>query len=185
MDTETVEMEKCWSCDEDVDPQTDYYYSNVKDSTICGVCFDSDLQTASILNVVNENGLEKYIIGDLTHMTEYGDDLHGTNLKIDRTWVSSDAWRGHYETTIEGWSEVLTGWTTGGWDDEIGRRKQRFNEWAELLVKQEITPPVPVALVCDPTSNVFSMGISVLSPQPNQLKEWLDEEFDSLYDSLS
>lgn len=179
-------LEKCFGCNEEVDTDGDFYsYSNVKDATICESCYQSDLEYASVIHIVDGDSVQKYYIGDLTHMTEFGDDLYGTNLTIKREWVSSDAWRGHSETTIEGWSEVLTGWTTGGWDDFIARRKQRFNEWAQLLLTQEVIPPVPVAIVSDPTSNVFSTGISVLSPQPNEFKEWLGEEFDELHEALS
>ena len=79
----------------------------------------------------------------------------------------------------------MNGWTTGGWDDSIARRKQVFNQWAESVLSTELESPAPIAIVSDPTSNVFSMGISVLTPEPNRIKEWLGEEFDSLYGALS
>ena len=118
-------------------------------------------------------------------MTEFGDDLYDVDLTIDRQWVSSDAWRGHYNTTIDGWTEVLNGWTTGGWDDPIAQRKVTFNEWAEQVLKGEIVLPVAVAIIADPTSNVFSMGIGVLTPDPEAFKEWLGTEFGELHKSLT
>jgi hypothetical protein len=79
----------------------------------------------------------------------------------------------------------MNGWTTGGWDDPIARRKATFNQWADSVLTGEVVPPVAVAIVADPTSNVFSMGISVLTPEPKAFKEWLDAEFDELYEALS
>jgi hypothetical protein len=118
-------------------------------------------------------------------MDEYGDDMFRTNITVNREYVHSSAWRGYFNTTIEGWTQVMDGWTTGGWGDPIAERKQTFNEWAESLMTGDLVPPVPVAIVADPTSNVFSMGISVLTPEPAKLKEWINGDFETLYGALS
>lgn len=183
-------IKSCCDCNEEVDTEVEFYWSNVKDDYLCSGCYESDTQHCSTVQIVEEGTINKFYIGDHVRMTEYGDDLYNTNLTFDRKWVSSDGWRGHYETTIQGWDEVLTGWTTGGWDDEVARRKVTFNEWAEALLKGALEPPVPVAIVSDPTSNVFSMGISVLTPYPNDLKEWMNSEdfivkYDDLHEALS
>lgn len=176
---------KCCECDEFVDSEGDYGWSNVKEDYLCLGCRESDESSVSTVQVVDAGVTKKYYIGDHVRMTEDGDDLYNTNLTIDRTWVSSSEWRGHYETTIEGWTDVMNGWTTGGWDDPIARRKATFNQWADSVLKGDVIPPVAVAIVADPTSNVFSMGISVLTPEPTTFKEWLDTEFDELYEALS
>jgi len=176
---------KCCECNEFVDSEGDYGWSNVKEDYLCLGCREIDESSLSTVQVVEDGVTKKYYIGDHVRMTEFGDDLYNTDLTIDRTWVSSSEWRGHYETTIEGWTDVMNGWTTGGWDDPIARRKATFNQWADSVLTGEVVPPVAVAIVADPTSNVFSMGISVLTPEPKTFKEWLDTEFDELYEALS
>lgn len=183
-------IKPCCECQEDVDTDSEFYWSNVKEDYLCLSCYESDTQHCSTVQIVEEGTINKFYIGDHVRMTEYGDEIYHTNLTFDRKWVSSDGWRGHYETTIQGWDEVLTGWTTGGWDDPIARRKVTFNEWAEALLNGALEPPVPVAIVSDPTSNVFSMGISVLTPYPNDLKEWMNSgdfivKYDDLHEALS
>jgi hypothetical protein len=179
------EQNKCCECGKAVDTEQEYYWSHTKEDYLCLGCYESDSNHVTTVQIVEDGEVTQYLIGDHIRMTEYGDDLYGTNLTFDRKWVSSDGWRGHYETTIQGWEEVLTGWTTGGWDDPIARKKVTFNEWANAVLTGEIVPPVPVAVVADPTSNVFSMGIGVLTPNPSALKEWLDEDFNDLEEALS
>lgn len=179
------EVAKCCECNDDVNIEVDYGWSHVEDAYLCPSCRESDETHSSTVQIVEDGSVTKYHIGDHIRMNEYGDDLYDTNLTIDRTWKSSSAWRGHYETTIQGWTEVLVGWTTGGWDDEIARRKQTFNNWVEGLLDGSLACPVPVAVVSDPTSNVFSMGISVLTPQPNEFNDWLGIEAEELKVALA
>lgn len=185
---EMLERE-CCECSEETSDE-EFGWSNVREAYLCPSCYEYDLTHASTVQIVEEGTINKFYIGDHVRMTEYGDDIYDTTLTFDRKWVSSDGWRGHYETTIQGWDEVLTGWTTGGWDDAVARRKVTFNEWAEALLKGALEPPVPVAIVSDPTSNLFSMGISVLTPYPNDLKEWMNSgdfivKYDDLHEALS
>ena len=184
MSEETVN--KCCECEELVDTEGDFGWSAVKEDYLCWGCYESDQTHASTVQLVHGGmPVRKYYIGDHIRMDEYGDDMYNNGITINREYVHTDAWRGHYETTIEGWTQIMDGWTTGGWGDPIADRKQTFNQWAESLLTGELEPPVPVAIVADPTSNVFSMGISVLTPEPNGLKEWLSEDFDALYGALS
>ena len=182
--SETLETEVCCDCNEPY-PVDDIGWSHAQEAPLCRLCEESDMQYASTIRIVTLSEVRLYYVGKHIRMTEFGDDLYNTNLTIDRTWVSSSEWRGHYETTIEGWTDVMNGWTTGGWDDPIARRKATFNQWADSVLTGEVIPPVAVAIVADPTSNVFSMGISVLTPEPNAFKEWLDTEFDELYEALT
>jgi hypothetical protein len=182
---ENEEITKCCECNEEIDTEVDYGWSHVQDAYLCTACRESDETSASVVQIVEGGSVTKYYIGDHIRMDEYGDDLYGTNLTIDRKWESSSEWRGYYQTTIQGWTEVLVGWTTGGWDDAIARRKQTFNHWVEGLLGGDLDCPVPVAIVSDPTSNVFSMGISVLTPQPNEFNDWLCIEAEELKVALA
>lgn len=184
-DSEQAVKERCCECNEEVDVENGCGWSNVQEDHLCEGCQNSDYSSASQVQVVIDGVVAKYHIGAHIRITEHGDDLYGVDLKFSRAWQSSDGWRGHFDTTIEGWTEVLTGWTTGGWDDPTAQRKAHFNQWADDLLRGETFSPVPVAIVADPTSNVFSMGISVLTPDPVALREWLDQDFQELHDSLS
>lgn len=178
-------VSKCCECEEIVDTEGDHGWSAVKEDYLCWGCYESDQTYSSTIQLVTDGVVRKYYIGDHIRMDEFGDDLYNTNVTINREYIHSDAHRGHYETTIEGWTDIMNGWTTGSWGDPIADRKATFNDWAEALLTGELEAPAPVAIVADPTSNVFSMGISVLTPEPNLIKEWLGEEFDSLYGALS
>ena len=176
---------KCCECEEIVDTEGDFGWSTVKEDYLCWGCYESDQNHSSTVQLVDDGVVRKYHIGDHIRMDEYGDDMYRSKITINREYIHSGAWRGHYETTIEGWTDVMNGWTTGGWDDPIARRKATFNQWADSVLKGDVIPPVAIAIVADPTSNVFSMGISVLTPEPKAFKEWLDTEFDELYEALS
>lgn len=178
-------MNKCCQCIKDIDTENDdYSWSATKDDYLCNECNDSDEQSLSTVTIVRDGTVKKCYIGQHVRMTEDGDDMYGLAITVDRKWVSSGAWRGYFNTTIDGWTEVMNGWTTGGWDDDTSNRKQTFNEWANDVCTGEISPPVPIAIVADPTSNVFSMGISLLTPEPELLTSWMNEEFEIIKNSL-
>ena len=179
-------MKSCCGCQETINIETDEHsWSSIKQDYLCTGCRDTDESSLSTVMMITDGSTKKYYIGDHTRMTEYGNEIWDTELLINRQWVkTNDPHRGHYDTTVDGWSSVMEGWTTGGWDDPIAQKKQKFNQWAEDICTGEIIAPVPVAIVSDPTSNVFSMGISVLTPNPVELKEWLGSEFDELSNSL-
>ena len=173
MSEETVN--KCCECEEIVDTEGDFGWSTVKEDYLCWGCYESDQNHASTVQLVTDGAVRKYYIGDHIRMDEFGDDMYNTNVTINREYIHTDAWRGHYETTIEGWTDIMNGWTTGGWGDPIADRKAIFNQWVERLLTGEIEYDMPIAIVSDPTSNVFSMGISVLTPEPNRLVEWMEQ----------
>ena len=180
-------MNKCCACPADIDTDNDDWgWSATKEDYICTSCRDIDESSLSTIIAVSPNNKTiKYLIGEHTRMSDDGDDMYGSHLIVDRVWVSGDSYRGHYNTTISGWDEVLIGWTTGAWEDEVSDRKKSFNEWADNISTGEILSPVPLAIVLDPTSNVFSMGIGVLTPDPEAFKEWLGTEFGELHKSLT
>ena len=178
------ETYECHECKDTLNPDVDdCRWSSIVESWFCWSCYESDTQYASTVILVDED-VRKYYVADNFVFDEYGDDLHGTNLTIRREYKQTDGWRGY---SIDGWSDVLTGWTTGGWDDPIARRKADFNEWAEGIGSGELIPPCPVAVVSDPTSNVFSTAISVLVPTDSVdvFRDWLGEDADNLNNALS
>ena len=184
---EDKEETKCCECNDLVDTEVEYYWSEVKGDYLCLSCYEGDSSHCSTVQIIGSESIDKFYIGDHIRMTEYGDPIDWVtdgNLKFDRKWVSSGGYRGHNETTIEGWDTVVEGWTTGGWDDPIARSKQVFNQWAEALLSEDLVPPTLVAIVSDPTSNVFSMGISVLVPSESKeaFITWLNEQEVTLED---
>lgn len=168
---------ECIECKEPVDSeeqQDDCQWSNVKDGWVCWSCYEQDLQHTSTVIFIGDGDPYKVYVGDLTVMTEYGDDI---SLDITRVWHSTDGWRGYYVTQVKGWVTVADGWTTGGWGDMTARRKAIYNDWVESLIDGETVPPVPMAIVCDPTSNVFSMAQSVIIPadKAEVFGEWFEQ----------
>lgn len=181
-----TEQTTCANCHEQIDPEgaDDSRWASVLDAMVCWGCYESDTSHASVLHFVEDGTTSKVYVGDLDIFNEWGDPI--THLNITRDWVSS-GYRGHYETRIEEWVDVLDGWTTGGWDDPIARRKADFNEWAESLMSGDLVAPFPIAIVADPTSNVFSMGITVLVREKDVegFRAWLSDDYDNLYASLT
>jgi hypothetical protein len=185
---ETTEENKCIECSEtvDYDGGDDSRWSSVKGGTVCWSCYESGQQYASVAHILSEGEILKVYVGDLDIHDEYGDPVD-ERLGIKREYVSTDGWRGYYNTTIEGWVNVLDGWTTGSWGDPIADRKANFNEWAEALLTQEIYAPCSVAIVTDPTSNVFSTAITVLVKKDDveSFRAWLSDDYDNLYNALT
>ena len=183
-------MTKCCECETEIYTETDDYgWSSTKQSELCVSCRESDEESMSTVFLFN-NKITKCHIGEHVRMDSYGDEIGFTeetkDIKFERIWVSTSGYRGHYETSIDGWGEVISGWTTGSWGDETSDRKAIFNEWFEQLTKEEIPlPRIPFAVVVDPTSNLFSVGVTILSPKPDELKIWMGEYIKELQDSLS
>lgn len=173
---------KCCDCGEPVDTEVDYHWSNVQEDYLCAGCYESDTSSCATVHIVSPNGVERFYIGKHVRMTEYGDDIawHGDYkaLTFTHEWVSTSAWRGYSETKILGWETVTDGWTTGASDDYIARRKQVFNRWAEDVLSEDIIPPTPVAIISEPTSNVFSTAITVQVPAEcyTEFVRWLSEQ---------
>lgn len=162
VDIDETEKEQCFGCDSTIDTETDSihcFYKNGDYYFLCGGCYDEDLEYASTVYRVVEGTKRKYYIGDWVKMDEYGDTV---TEPMSREYISTDAWRGYYETSVEGYTEVLGGWTTGGWDDAVARRKAEFNEWAESVLEGTVTAPFEILFVLDRTSNVFSQSVRVL-----------------------
>lgn len=175
---------KCCGCDCAIDENDDHGWSHVKNAHICVDCRQSDEESASTIFIIDGKTVKRYFIGGHIRINEHGEEIEDS-YTIDRTWISTSGYRGHYDTTIDGWSSVLSGWTTGAWGDEVSNRKNVFNEWAKNLMDGEIETPAPIAIVVDPTSNLFSTGVSVLTKYVGIFSDWVGEFHKDLERSLS
>lgn len=179
-------MNSCCECEKELDIERDTYtWSSVKKQHLCWECREEDESSLSTINIANGDWVEKYLIGQHVRVDEEGNGIPD-KFSITREWVPTNAHRGHYETKIEGWETVLSGWTTGQWGDETTERKQVFNRWAQDIISCNEYPPVSIAIVFDLTSNLFSTRVSVLTKDVNAFNDWVKEEqYEKLSRSLS
>jgi len=187
MKTETL----CSGCETAIDTENDmFYFSNLTDGTFCQDCHINDMQYASTIMLfgpdfpaTSEGPCKVYVTEHFVE-NQWGDDF--SDLEFFHRYVHTSAWRGYHETKIEGWTEVVDGWTTG-WPDDTVSRKIDFNDWVEDLATGEIFPPVNVAVIMELTSNVFSTAIGVHVPddQVEQFNAWINGELDNLRYALS
>lgn len=188
---------KCDNCSDQIDTDNDMFYgSEINGNTYCEGCHHEDMNGASVIMLTGPNwdrtseGPYRIFVGSWFIEDLWGEphgDHQFSDLKITRTYKATNAWRGYSETVIDGWTEVLAGWTTGGWGDPTADRKQVFNEWAENLFTGEIVPPCNIAVITDPTSNVFSTAIGVFVPdaEVDTFTAWVNGELDNLRYALS
>lgn len=191
---ETI-VEKCISCEEVLDTENgEYYWSDVKDGALCSGCEELDLNSASSVWVINGQGEKTKVLVSEYHVVtaEYLEPYGGVvgEVSMSREWKSSSAWRGHYETTLEGFVEIedLTGWTTG-MPDETVARKVDLNAWLEEVLSdsnEDYERLFEFAIVIEQTSNVFSqaVGIWVKEGQVEEFKTWLGSGYDVLSEAL-
>lgn len=155
-------------CETDV--ESDGYTSPIDLQSYCWDCMDSDYSYSSTLYRFTPT-LKPDIVkfGDIVVMNEYGDepgewfwDLF--DGKVSRDWQPTDGWRGYMSSmnNIPGATIIADGWTTGWVDDSVGR-KMIFNEWLSDLVEGEIAYRDDIYVVIEPTSNVFSVGVTVFT----------------------
>jgi len=174
---ETLEEQEtytCKGCEAEIDPDTDWYAFGIDGETYCDECHRYDLETASSV-VFYEPDCEpvKVLVGSLFIVDgEYFEEWNGVG--ISSGWKSTDGWRGHAQTVIEGWTEVLDGWTTG-WTDSTTVRKNDLNQWISEGLEN---CPIPVAIIFDRTSNVFSMGVGIAVPEgrEDEFTDWLGDD---------
>jgi hypothetical protein len=171
-------MNKCCDCQKDIDINVDDFgWSATRRSILCEDCRMGDAESLSTIYIANEDCVNTYLIGTHLRMDEKGNEMEGLKFDINRDWISIGGYRGHYKTIINGWEEILSGWSTGDWDDDVGTRKAPFNKWAADIICATMLPPPhsQIAVVADPTSNVFSTRISVFCENSNPIREWMGE----------
>ena len=172
----------CCSCDDEILSEDSWEWSNVYDKPICDDCSEQDKEHASIVLLVDNDILTTYYIGEYLRIDEDGEFIEG--LEFEREWISPERHAGFYETTIDGWTEVLCGWTTNSWGDEISDKKQIFNNWVSTICEEGLPAATKIAIISDPTSNIFSMGISVVALDSDIFKQYLGSEITNLQNSL-
>jgi hypothetical protein len=183
---------QCANCSDDIDTENDVFYgSEHNGETYCQSCHHEDLNNASIITLFGPDyerqteGPVRIFVGNWFVEDCWADPY--SELDVQRTYIRTNGWRGYHETRISGWTEVLSGWTTGGWGDPTSDRKQPFNVWAQDLFDGTYVPPVNVALITDPTSNVFStaIGVWVADADVDTFNEWINGELDTLRYALT
>ena len=181
------ETTKCIGCEEPIDPEHDEcQWSDSHEGYACIGCVQSADESASRVYINKGGEVEEYIVTEYVTYDIRNGDI-GSRYNFKRGWHATDGWRGYYETDLEGFTEVLDGWTTGNWGDSVGQRKQVINEWIDEILQGDAFAPCTVAVICDPTSNVFSTSIKVLVPtnKVDTFKDWVGEELEALSNSLS
>lgn len=150
----------CPGCESEIDRESGEYRASESDGKdYCYGCFESDMEHASTVTYLrNGEDVKTVKVGKRWIVDgEYYEDLpRGDAERYNHWWVSSDAWRGHWNTTIDGWTEVKDGlflWGEPTSIVELGGKLQDMHKGEEL--------PCEVALVADLTSNVFAAGCSI------------------------
>lgn len=180
----------CFLCEAAIEEEDFSWYPEEGDGPVCESCYSADLENCETIFIVDGDEVSKYYIANFVQLDEYGDYpimWRKKPLKVKAEWVSTSAWRGYMDITLPEWKCVLDGWTTGNYDDEVGRRKSVFNHWATDLLEHKVQYSVPIALVNAHTSNLFSMAISVMvrDEDVEKFKEELAEMHDVLYEALT
>lgn len=171
--TDEITEIQCQGCegiiDRDVDPA---YETDSGGDLVCHECWNSAMENASRAYLVGPAIAVSPETGTVppVYVTEFGNvDMWGAQIDapLARSYHSTDGWRGHYETRVteEDWTTVSSGWTTGDWGDITSDSKQDFNDWAQDLISGETVSDIPVWIILDPTSNVFSTSVSVWVPR--------------------
>lgn len=173
----------CAGCGESLSIENDdvVFSSNLDGDLYCNGCYESDLENSSELILIHGE-TSKVMFGDYFAMDSFGDvpdwfeELF--NAWDGRSYKKTDGWRGHYSSfdKFKDVKRIASGWTTG-WADATTQRKAKFNVWASLLIEGSIETPLPIYLLTEPTSNVFSTGVDVFCKTRDYKKtiNWLDE----------
>ena len=159
----------CPSCEEEY-PMEDVesgnvetHYGNISEEEICWGCYESDYPSTIVRYTPGHNKEVVRFTDHHAYDDQYGDEPPDWFWKYygGRKWVSSNAWRGYYETTWKnGFVSIADGWVTGYIDDTVSHKHTAvdLNEWLEEW-QEEV--PVTLYWVFEPTSNVFSTASEI------------------------
>jgi len=152
---------KCVGCESDIDNEGDGgRWSDKSNGEFCWGCFESDIEHASTITYLRngEKPVSVKVSENWIVDGEYYEDLNKSESEgITRNWIRTDAWRGHAVTTLGyEWFEAADGLFLWGEQTEIVSLGGELQE-----MHKESILPFEVALVADPTSNVFAAGCSV------------------------
>ena len=152
---------KCAGCDSLIETEGDGgRWSDLKSAEFCWGCFESDIEHASTITylVNGEKVRSVKVASNWIVDGEYYEDLSPAEYAgITHSYTRTDAWRGHWNTTLgEEWFVAADGLFLWGEQTEIVTLGGELQE-----MHKDGTLPFEVALVADPTSNVFAAGCSV------------------------
>jgi len=148
----------CISCEEEIENE-DYMMPSERGESegepVCESCFYESTPYASAAR----NTEESYHVTEFYNSATYEDDPIAEYFESLK-WISSDAWRGHYEGEApSGYEQMVDGWfgTVDGHfpTDSI----ERFHEVWESGTLEELG--VDLFMAAPITSNVFACGIEV------------------------
>ena len=160
------------SCTERLDGANGYRYANVTQEELCESCYESECEYLSSVILFDPSEEEEitYLIGDSVAFDQYGDDAPSG---IRRRYVSTDGWRGYHVTEIDNTEEIDSGADLWGLETDIRSIAERIKQ-----EHKDGTLPVPVYVVADLTSNVFSVVLTVRVSKANAIsfRRWLNQE---------
>lgn len=191
---------KCEGCDQfysEQDWENEGTYGTLSEKPLCYSCYESDPEYPSTLIRFSAEGHERVIFGEhnayhgtLREIYDSGLSEWATEVFPDewtgRVWKSSSGWRGYYATDeVLKLTKIEDGWMTGDYGDVPW--KKDAHSFLEALESGQIEPPVPVYVLFEPTSNVFSTATTVLcKPDDTKVvKEWLAGSEYDLHRALS
>ena len=169
-----VDGATCISCNEhECDTSsTDWQYANRQEGWLCYSCYCSDTEHGSVITTIEQDGTEsRTLIGDYIAMdAEFGDFVNSEN--VVREYHRTDGWRGHYCTTLKGWTEVEDGVALAGMPTPATDLASKIKD-----AQEEGFLPCKIAIISDPTSNVFSVGVSFFVEEGNEevFTQWVKE----------
>lgn len=184
----------CKVCNEVITHEDIYemVYSRILGGEVCSGCVQ-EMFPSTVVYLEKDKDV-RHIYIDEINIKEKNEVIEPSDfdLSIWREYKQTDDWRGYYETTVKGFTSVMEGWTTGGWDDPVGERKALFNDWVETLTDGARPPyetyriPCTIIIVIEPTSNIFSQAISVMvrDEDTNLFTQLMGEELQALKEAL-
>lgn len=129
---------------------------------VCGHCFESDESNSSSVVFYNYDSSVGGIPidddeGRSAMLCRIGDYFDETGGQFGRKYIETDGWRGYYETVVKGCWTLLH-------EDQLLAYSEDGAELREMIDKIKntaIESGIPIAVMVNPTSNVFSSNVDV------------------------
>lgn len=162
----------CPECGTKIGPD-DNAFTDADRRLLCEGCRVADEEGASTVIIADPDSVFVFHAGDFA---AYGEDIDERDVpRACRTYHRTDGWRGYYTTALDGFEVLADGWTTG-WPDETVQRKVALNDLMEAVSSGTLRPPARLAITADPTTNVFSTGLTVHCQPADRaaIEAWLE-----------
>ncbi|MDX1745482.1 MAG: hypothetical protein R3324_06050 [Halobacteriales archaeon] len=170
---------ECVVCEGELEEDDAYWYNRAEGHGYGHVECDDRKSTVVRYGPGGEEKVlfSEYEVVDPVDFTEPGEDHWFERLRAERSWVSTDAWRGAYQVTVaDGFTEIAGGWVTGHPDESVAYKVPTIE--LNYRLRNGEAPPVDLYWIFSPTSNVFSTASSiyVADEDLDALKAWLAAE---------